>query len=141
MPLRKPRRGSAVVLTTVAAGGFPHHAFLSPEEIAFRAGRRVAVSVPAGSRSAANLEARRAATLFFDAGRILRFVSARRRVRSTKQEADPSRRLFVLEVVAEEVPLPLRGERGRFVRPLAFVRRESPGRARVRRRVAAEVRG
>jgi uncharacterized protein YfaP (DUF2135 family) len=141
MPFRNPRGGSAVVLATLAANGFPHLAFLSPEEVAFRAGVRVAVSVPAASRTAANLEARRKATLFFDAGRVLRFVRARRRVRSRVQAADPRRRLFVLDLVAEEVPVPLAGESGRFVRPLAFVRTESAAKGRARRRVAAEVKG
>jgi hypothetical protein len=141
MPFRNPRRGTAVVLSTVAADGFPHVSFLSPEEVAFRTGARVAVSVPAVSRAAANLEARRKATLFFDAGGRLSIARARRRTRSRLQDADPSRRLFVLDVVGEETPVPLAGEHGRFVRPLAFVRAESAAKARARRRVAAEVRG
>lgn len=141
MPFRNPRRGSAVVVSTVAADGFPHLTFLSPDEVAFRPGSRVAVSVPAAGRTAANLEKRRNATLFFDAGRSLRIVRARRRSLSRAQAADPLRRLFVLDCVAEEVPVPLEGEHGRFVRPLAFVRTESTAKARVRRKVAAEVKG
>ncbi len=141
MSFRNPRRGSAVVLSTLAADGFPHLIFLSPEEVAFRSGGRVAVSLPAASRSAANLGARKKATLFFDAGRSLCIARVRRRVPSRTQHADPTRRLFVLDVVAEQVPVPLAGEHGRFVRPLAFSRTESAAKARVRRKVAAEVKG
>lgn len=141
MPFRNPRRGSAVVLSTLAADGFPHLSFLSPDEVAFRPGPRVAVSVPAESRTARNLEARRKATLFYDAGVRLCVARARRRERSRAQAADASRRLFVLEIVGDETPVPLAGERGRFVRPLAFFRAESAAKARARRRLAAEVRG
>lgn len=133
-----------VVLTTLAPDGFPHHAFLSGDEVSAAAEGRVAVSLAAGSRSAANLDRRRRGALLSSAGGALVTRAVRRRRNARPLAADPARRLYVLEVVREVAAVPLPGENGEVATGLTYRRREEPEERRRRadsaRELAAAVR-
>ncbi len=135
------RRGRVFVVTTLSGEGSPHHAFLSEDEVARRDDGRVALSVPGESRTAANLDARRAALLLFWVGRSPRTLALRRRVRGRGSAADPARRLYLLDVVREERPRLLPGESGGFVSGLRYERREGTAERGRRRAVKEELFG
>jgi len=116
-----------VVLTTLAPDGFPHHAFLSGDEVSAPVEGRVAVSLAAGSRSAANLDRHRRGALLSTAGGALVTRVVRRRRNARPLAADPARRLYVVEVVREVVAVPLPGENGEVATGLTYRRREEPG--------------
>lgn len=137
MSRKSLRRGDVVVLTTVARDGFPHHAFLSDDEVSAPHGGRVAVSLLAASRSAGNLEAGGKGALLHSGSGVLVTRVVRRRRSARSLEADPARRLYVLDVVRETVAVPLAGEEGEVATGLAFRRREGPDEAR-RRAAGAE---
>lgn len=141
MPRTSRRRGDVVVLTTVSESGQPHHAFLSDDEVAFRADGRVALSLAAGSRSLGNLEAGRGAALLRSGGApglVTTWIA--RRGRTRRLAADPARRRLLAAVTGESRAVPLPGESGRLETGLTYSRREDAEEARRRNAAAAELR-
>jgi hypothetical protein len=119
---KSKRRGEAVVLTTLSANGFPHHSFLSEDEWHRLDDRSIALAVIAGSRTAANLQERRIATLLFLAPDEVRTAFLRLRGRPKALASDPDRSRFVLAVRAEVVATTPPGEVARLDRPLHYLR-------------------
>lgn len=98
-------------LLTTDAQGYPRAAYLTPGEVRANSATELAVAVPRGSRTAANLIRRRQATLLFLSRRLtatVQLAASRARV----SRSDPRRRLFPLSVVQVSLdrPDPREGE-------------------------------
>lgn len=132
-------KGEAAVLTTVSADGFPHHAFLSRDEWAVREDGRYALSLPAASRSAANLRDRPRAAFCVRRRSALVVASLEHRERPRESTVDESRAAFLFEVVAQRVAGGAPGEKARVLHGISFSRLETLQESRRRRAVAKEL--
>jgi hypothetical protein len=132
-------RGEAVVVTTVAEDGTPHHAFHSEDEWARRAGGDVVLALLAESRTGRNLAAGCWATLLTLDGRGPATLLGRLKGKPRRSKADPARLLFVVAVVREIPARVLPGEKARWKGTLAYERLVEPEDSARRKFLSEEV--
>jgi hypothetical protein len=135
----RKHRGEAVILTTLSANGFPHHSFLSEDEWHRTGTGFISLAILTGSRTAANLEKRKIASLLFLAPEEVRTAFLRLRRQPTSLSADPARSQFVLTVRAEVAATTPPGEVARLERPFSYLRWQGPEDALRRKRVKEEL--